>query len=86
MRCVDEKDVPILRFPSHQTANQRKRLRFEKEEQRRERSLTYKISRSKRCKACSDMRCVDEKDVPILRFPSHQTANQRKRLRFEKEE
>ncbi len=55
MRCVDEKDVPILRFPSHQTTNQRKRLRFEKEEQRRERSLTYKISRNKRCKACSDV-------------------------------
>ena len=55
MSGVDRKDVPTLRFPSHQTANQRKRLRFEKEEQRRERSPTYKISRSKRYKACSDV-------------------------------
>ena len=32
-----------------------KRLRFEKEKQRRERALTYKISRSKRYNACSDV-------------------------------
>lgn len=31
------------------------RLRFEKEEQRRERAPIYKISRSKRYKACSDV-------------------------------
>ena len=31
------------------------RVRFGKEEQRRERALTYKISRSKRYKACSDV-------------------------------
>ena len=32
-----------------------KRLRFEKEKQRRECALTYKISRSKRYNACSDV-------------------------------
>ena len=31
------------------------RLRFEKEEQRRERALTFEKSRSKRYKACSDV-------------------------------
>src|SRR5699024_7209077 len=35
--------------------NPAKRLRFGEEEQRRERALTYKISRSKRYKACSDV-------------------------------
>lgn len=69
MRCVDEKDVPTLRFPSHQTANQRKRLRFEKEEQRRERSPTYKISRNKRYKACSDVWAIYEKDA-TRKYPS----------------
>ena len=32
-----------------------KRVRFEKEERRNERALTYKISRSKRYVACSDV-------------------------------
>ena len=35
--------------------NPSQRLRFGKEEQRRERALTYKISRSKRYKACPDV-------------------------------
>ena len=39
----------------HPNRNPAKRLRFGKEEQRRERALTYKISRSKRYKACSDV-------------------------------
>ena len=39
----------------HPTGAQRQRVRFGKEEQRRERALTYKISRSKRYKACSDV-------------------------------
>ena len=51
-------NLDIFSFHSSfsQTANQHKRLRFEKEEQRRcECALTYKISRSKRYKACSDV-------------------------------
>ena len=39
----------------NQIEAQRQRVRFGKEEQRRERALTYKISRSKRYKACSDV-------------------------------
>ena len=45
-----------------------KRLRFEKEKQRRECALTYKISRSKRYNACSDVaksRNFDRKRVSL---------------------
>ena len=37
------------------TASPAQRVAVGKEEQRRERALTYKISRSKRYKACSDV-------------------------------
>ena len=68
-----------------QTEAQRKLVRFGKEEQRRERALTYKISRSKRSIACSDMLCVDKKDA--LASCMHQKPNRNpvKRLRFGKE-
>ena len=39
----------------NQTGAQRQRVRFGKEEQRRERALTFEKSRSKRYKACSDV-------------------------------
>ena len=48
-------DIFMFYSQFSQTANQRKRLQFEKEEQRRECALTYKVSRSKRYKACSDV-------------------------------
>ena len=45
------------------TASPAKRVAVGKEEQRPERALTYKISRSKRYKACSDVGNVDKKDT-----------------------
>ena len=45
-------------------------LRFGKEEQRRERALTYKISRSKRYKACSDV-------VPVVGLEPTRCRHQR---------
>ena len=42
-------------FPVSSNRKPARRLRFEKEEQRRECALTYKISRSKRYIACSDV-------------------------------
>ena len=40
-----------------------KRVRFGKEEQQSERALTYKISRSKRYDACSDVSYYDNLDI-----------------------
>ncbi len=48
------KSVPAMsRSAGNESPAQR--VRFGKEEQQRERALTYKISRSKRYKACSDV-------------------------------
>ena len=65
--------------------NPAKRLRFGKEEQRRERALTFKKSRSKRYKACSDV--VEEGGFAFLRkspavavCPRH-TAKRRRLIR-----
>ena len=54
MNYVDEKDAPI-QSPISSSRKPAERLRLEKEEQRRECAPTYKISRSKRYKACSDV-------------------------------
>ena len=68
--------VPSNRKPA-------KRLRFEKEEQRRERAPTYKISRSKRYIACSDVvpvvgleptRSRPRRILNPLRLPFHHTG------------
>ena len=48
-------DIFVFYSPVPSNRKPAKRLRFEKEEQRRERALTYKISRSKRYIACSDV-------------------------------
>ena len=61
-------------------------LRFEKEEQRRERALTFKKSRSKRYKACSDVPRVDEKDMPIANLPFSPNASPTKWVAFGSEE
>ena len=79
-------DLFAFHPPFPQTANQPKRLRFEKEEQRRECAPAYQISRSKRYKACSDVAGGFHSDLFAFHPPFPQTANQRKRLRFEKEE
>ena len=47
----------------NQTGAQRQRVRFGKEEQRRERALTFEKSRSKRYKACSDVSKSHENDI-----------------------
>ena len=67
----------------HQTRAQRKRVAAEKEEQRSECALTFEKSRSKRCKACSDVvpvtglepvRCRQRRILSPLRLPFHHTG------------
>ena len=52
---VDAKDASTPKPPVPSNRKPAQRLRFEKEEQRRERALTFEKSRSKRYIACSDM-------------------------------
>ena len=75
-----------FRFPVPSNRKPAKRLRFEKEEQRRELALTYKISRSKRYIACSDVvpvvgleptRCRHRRILNPLRLPFHHTGKVR---------
>ena len=80
--AVETKKRPTLKFPSHQAA---KRLLLEKEEQRHERTPTYKKSRSKRYKACSNVNYV-KKDASVSKLTFSPNRSPAKRIRFGKEE